>query len=822
MALALGLGAAQAARAFTYARDGAGTYWGIQDASPPGVDTGSIRATQTGAGLRAPYSTTLNGYGGLRVRIVAPPGAAPRMNGELMRGFGLVFNGSDRFTSTKAVALGPATITRTIWINQKANWGRWLDTLTNKTANAITVEAAFGGQTGIGATGPGSSHAEGTIGSEDAWALFTTPPGARGGFGGGPQATVAGRFSILGDWRNDPFADPYQPGGDAGNYPAFVNRMRIPAHASRSLLHFVVLGDRVTAATAAEVEARIGDAAKRLAVAPDLSALSAAEICSVENFRLPCPAGAPRRVPQPAAPPAPPSTTSVRYNVLEKTIEQLQHDMETGATTSQAITQAYLERIAAYDRGPFGLHSFEVVASNALQQATAADAERRAGRRGPLLGIPVAIKNLYDTFDMPTTNGSLTFAGFRPAHDAFQVARLRAAGAVILGKAAMEEYATSGFYSNDAWGQVWNVYSPSRSALGSSGGSAVAVAASLAAVALGTQTGDSLYAPASAESLFTLRPTDGVESGTGIMPLVWLTDTGGVLARSAADLAAVLNVVAGADPDDPATADDAAHLPSDWRTALSADALRGKRIGIIESAWKDPFATTETIAAERAALRYFTEAGATLVPMGASVGGSDTPARVTGAAGGDITAEGWMQYLDRHPELAAQGFPIHTAVDVSCSQKKIAYSRLDPSACTEPPPPRMSAAEITAARDTRRKRQAAVAAWLDAAGADHKGVDAVVYPGLLSEISLNDGGGARASFGRRDTPSALNGVPTMVFPAGGDARGNPVDIQLLGRAWDDAKLLGMAYAFERLAGPAGHGHLPPATVPALRYSAGRR
>src|SRR5262245_62196233 len=149
---------------------------------------------------------------------------------------------------------------------------------------------------------------------------------------------------------------------------------------------------------------------------------------------------------------------------------------------------------------------------------------------------------------MSTTNGSLTFDGFRPVHDAFQVAKLRKAGAVLIGKTALEEYATSGYYSNDAGGQVWNVYSPSRSAIASSGGSGSAVAASLAAAALGSQTGDSLYGPASAASLVTLRGTDGLQSGSGVMPLVWLTDFGGAMTRSVSDLADMLNVVDGTDP----------------------------------------------------------------------------------------------------------------------------------------------------------------------------------------------------------------------------------------------------------------------------------
>ncbi len=434
------------------------------------------------------------------------------------------------------------------------------------------------------------------------------------------------------------------------------------------------------------------------------------------------------------------------------------------------------------------------------------------------------MKNLYDTFDMPTTNGSMTFEGFHPAHDAFQVARLREAGAVIIGKAALEEYATSGNYSNDAWGQVWNVFNPSKSAIASSGGSASAVAASLAAGAMGSQTGDSLYGPASGASLVTLRGTDGLESGTGIMPLVYLTDFGGAIARSVPDLADMLNVVVAVDPDDPETSAPGRHTPADWRSVLDANALAGKRIGYIPSTWVDPFGTTNTIDAEKAALKYFVDAGATIVEMGVTVGGTDTPPAPP-APLGDIRSEGWGLYIDSHPELATQGFSIATVLDVNCSQKKVAYVRADPtSAACQPSalPPRLTAAEIQAFRDYRRGRQATAKTWMDTAGADHLGVDAVVYPGLLSDISINDGGGNRASFGRRDTPGAANGIPTVVFPVGYNNHGQPINIQLLGRAWDDGKLVGMAYAFEEVANAAGHGHVEATTAPALPHDHGKQ
>jgi len=229
-----------------------------------------------------------------------------------------------------------------------------------------------------------------------------------------------------------------------------------------------------------------------------------------------------------------------------------------------------------------------------------------------------------------------------------------------------------------------------------------------------------------------------------------------------------------------------------------------------------PFGTTNTTDAEKAALQYFVDGGATIVEMGVTVGGTDTPP-APAAPPGDIRAEGWGHYIDGHPELATQGFSISTVVDVDCSQRKVAYVRAAPSTCLAVPPPRLTPAEIQAFRDFRRGRQATAKAWMDSGGADHLGVDAVVYPGLLSDISVNDGGGSKGSFGRRDTPSAANGIPTVAFPVGYNNHGQPINIQLLGRAWDDGKLVGMAYAFEIIANAAGHGHVEATTAPALSH-----
>jgi amidase len=255
------------------------------------------------------------------------------------------------------------------------------------------------------------------------------------------------------------------------------------------------------------------------------------------------------------------------------------------------------------------------------------------------------------------------------------------------------------------------------------------MAGSFAAAAMGSQTGDSLYAPASAQSLVTLRGTDGLESGTGIQPLVWMTDFGGAITRSVSDLADILNVVTGIDPDDPATSRrPPGAVPGDWRSVLDTEALQGKRIGYVDAAWADvfgpttpPFGTNGTIDAMRNALRFLEEAGATIVQMGqlATPPTPDAPpAPPQPIPAARIRAEGWRQYIDSHPELDAQGFQIFTEVDVDCSQKKVLYVRADPRTCA-PVEPRLTPDEIQQHRDYRQiTRPTGVMQWMDDADVD--------------------------------------------------------------------------------------------------------
>ena len=337
---------------------------------------------------------------------------------------------------------------------------------------------------------------------------------------------------------------------------------------------------------------------------------------------------------------------------------------------------------------------------------------------------------------------------------------------------------------------------------------------------MGSQTGDSLYGPSSGASLVTLRGTDGLESGTGVMPLSYLTDFGGVIARSVPDLADMLNVVVAVDPDDPETSAPGRHTPADWRSVLDPNALRGKRIGYIPSTWVDPFGTTNTTDAEKAALQYLVDAGATIVEMGVTVGGADTP-----TAPADAYRRHQFGGLGAlHRQSSRAGHPGLQDLHRGRRELLAEEGRLRASG------PERLLGHALAALDT---------------GPD---------PGLSGLSARDTGncqnvdghGGRRSAWRRRRRLSGAverhhpqrrrrrqselrpsrhagcsNGIPTVIFPVGYDNEGQPINIQLLGRAWDDDKLVGMAYAFEEIANAAGHGHVEAITAPALSHGDGK-
>jgi amidase len=807
--LAVSFAAASPALAYNAVPAGNGTTWGVHDAAAPGLDTGSIRDVANSAALR--------GFGGIRVQVSGGRADAPsqRLNGAMMRGFGLRYDGHSRFRTTAAVDLAGVSISREIRIDRSADWARWFDSFTNTTKRDVTVDVVFGGLTGYDTGNNASRVAEtssgdATISSADSWSLVRGGFGATSGAVNGPSGVVFGTPDPFTggllrpvNFLRDSFNLPLATVGHEANFQGYAHRLTLAPGETASLVHFVVVGRSATVATVgAEVDA-VRTSLQSLATAPTLADLSTAEICSIQNFDVSavtidgfaaadCDDVAP--LDRQAAKQLQPATTSSPYDVVGKTITELQADMEAGRTTAQQITRAYLDRIAAYDTGQLGFHSFIHVAEDAMEQARRADERRAKGETGELLGIPVAVKDLYDTKDMPTTNGSQAFDGFRPTKDAFQIAKLREAGAIILGKANMAEYANSGYFSESAWGQVWNAFNPSNSSIGSSGGSAVATALSFAGISMGSQTGDSLWGPSSAASLYSLRGTDGMQSLSGVMPLTFLNDYAGAIARSIPDLASFLNVTSGTDPNDFLTAEADARRPADWRTALDPDALRGKTIGYVPATFDDPFGTSGTSDAMLSAFRGFRDAGATVKVIPAPPSAPPLPSGI------DRGYEGWKRWIDDHPESAYKD-----PVDIITSQDRLPYSRRASYTGSGP----MTDAEVQAVVDQRTEYKRRLGQWMD-----ENGVDAVVYAGLLSDVHPNDG--VTPSFGRIDPPSSASGAPTVIFPAGVNDHDEPINLQLLGRAWDDAKLLGYAYAFDRVF----QGHVEPDTAPRLPYEPG--
>ena len=267
-------------------------------------------------------------------------------------------------------------------------------------------------------------------------------------------------------------------------------------------------------------------------------------------------------------------------DVTAATIEDLNRAFDDGTLTSEQLVERYLARIAAYDDAGPALNAVIALNPNAVERARELDAERRSGGpRSPLHGIPVVLKDNLDTADLPTTAGSVLLAGSLPPDDAFLVRKLREAGAIVLAKVNMSEFASGGAMSS-LGGRTRNPHDLVRSPGGSSGGTGAAIAAAFAQVGLGTDTGGSVRSPSTSNGIAGLKPTLGLMSRDGIVPLALSFDTAGPMARHVYDVAAALGVMTGVDPADGATAASRDRFETDYTQYLDADALAGARIGV--------------------------------------------------------------------------------------------------------------------------------------------------------------------------------------------------------------------------------------------------
>ncbi len=495
--------------------------------------------------------------------------------------------------------------------------------------------------------------------------------------------------------------------------------------------------------------------------------------------------------PTPAAPPS-----AQPFELAELSIAQLGERMASGSLTSQRITELYLQQIAALDDAGPMLNAVIETNPDALTIAQALDVERAAGKvRGPLHGIPVLLKDNIDTGDkMRTTAGSLALAEHIAARDAPIVARLREAGAVILGKTNLSEWANfRSTLSSSGWssrgGQTKNPYALLRNPCGSSAGTGAAIAANLAAVGVGTETDGSIVCPSSANGLVGIKPTVGLVSRTGIIPIAASQDTAGPMARSVADAALLLAALRGVDPEDPATAAAAAHSQTDYLSALDPNALRGKRIGVMRKF----FGFNSDVDAVMAdALDKLRAAGAELVdPVELPTYGQFGDDEFT------VLLYEFKDGLNRYLAQTGEAVAVKSLADLIAFNEREA-ARVMPHFGQE----LLTMANSKGGLDSLEYRRAAARAKRLAGSA---GIDAALRRERLDALIAPTGGPAWLTDlvtgdhfgGGSSSPAAVAGYPAITVPAG-LVRGLPVGLTFVGPAWSERELLGMAYAFEQV------------------------
>jgi len=496
-----------------------------------------------------------------------------------------------------------------------------------------------------------------------------------------------------------------------------------------------------------------------------------------------------------AAEPPPTHPRQAAFELEEATVALLQEGMRSRRYTARSIAELYLARMDAIDRAGPAINSVIERNPDALRIAEERDAERRAGRvRGPLHGIPVVIKDNIDTADrMRTSAGSLALAESIAPRDAFIAQRLREAGAVILGKTNLSEWANfRSTHSTSGWsgrgGQTKNPYVLDRNPCGSSSGTGAAISANLAAIGVGTETDGSIVCPSSACGLVGIKPTLGVVSRSGIIPLAHSQDTAGPMARTVADAAALLAVLGGVDARDGATAASRGKMPADYAAALDPGALAGARIGVARNFFGFSGAVDRIMDEAVAAMK---SAGATIVD----------PANIVTAGKFDDAELDVLLYefkADLNAYLSALGpaaphrdLAALIAFNERARDREMLYFGQELFVRAQAKGPLTSAAYKAARAKCVRMSRA-------------DGIDATLAKHRLTAIVAPTGGPAWPTdllngdhfTGGSSTPSAVAGYPSVTVPAG-YVHGLPVGISFIGGQWSDATLVGLAYAYEQ-------------------------
>ena len=494
-----------------------------------------------------------------------------------------------------------------------------------------------------------------------------------------------------------------------------------------------------------------------------------------------------------------------KFNVVETTIADIQAAFRKGSLTCHALVDAYLKRIEAYDkRGP-AINAIVVVNPDAMKTADSLDARfRREGPIGALHCIPMIVKDNFETRDLPTTAGSLSLQGFVSTKDATQVARIRAAGAIVLAKSNMAEFAFTPYetVSSILPGYTKNPYALDRVTAGSSGGTAAAVAANFGTAGLGTDTGNSIRGPSSHQALVGIRSTMGLTSRAGVVPLSYAADIAGPMARSVADAVAIFQVVAGYDAADPVTAAAQSHPAPDYSASLDKNGLKGARIGILRQAYERATLDTEVTRVFAKAIADLRAAGATVIDT-VPIPQLDSILRVPreNCNRFKYDLEAWMASTGNRTPVKSldeivRSRRFHPTVQARLEAAQRATAPVDSQ-------PGCAQAEQLRA-DMRRVVGAAF---------DSLHLDAAVYPTwsnpprLIGDLNTPHGDNSQLF-------SPLTGWPAVQVPMGYTRAVLPAGLTFFGRAWSEATLFKLAYAYEQ----ATHHRHSPASAPPLKQA----
>ena len=486
-----------------------------------------------------------------------------------------------------------------------------------------------------------------------------------------------------------------------------------------------------------------------------------------------------------------------QFELLEATIPQLQAALNAGAVTSRDLVTMYLARITAYDQQGPALNAISAKNANALVEADGRDSERQGGvSRGPLHGIPIIVKDNYETKDMQTAAGSRLLAEWVPPTDATIVTKLRDAGAILIAKSNMHEFAYGITTVGSLFGQTRNPYALDRNPGGSSGGTGAAIAANFAAVGMGSDTCGSVRIPASHNSLVGIRGTQGLASRNGIIPLSSTQDIGGPIARTVTDIAIVLDAIVGYDPADPQTAASVGKIPHTYTDSLLLTGLRGVRIGLLTNLLGSEPEDVEVATIVRGAVNEMKNQGTEIV---------------------EVTIPGLSELLVDHPRpnlVLAQDFKFdlngylasRPTAPVRTLDEILASGKYHPAIETN-----LRYSQGVESRETAEyfahivKRAPLREALLKAMADAH--VEALAYPTIRRKANLI----GEMQMGNNCQLASKSGLPAIVVPGGFTTDGLPVGMELSGRAWSEPQLVKFAYAYEQ----ATHHRRPPSSTPAI-------